>query len=353
MQAPQAKAIAEVMTTAAPPMPHDTASRLALEHFGVSVAAIKPLDSERDQNFYLKGADGAEYVLKIANPAEDPAVTNLQTSALLHIAAADPACPVPRVFTSRGGAPEVKIIRDGCAQVMRLLSFMPGKPMGDTGRTSLQRKNLGAALARLTRALRGFSHPAARHDLMWDLKHAARTRDLIPAIKDAARRKMVTDALEGFEQYALPQMNILRAQVVHNDFHPDNVLVRTDDTNAVAGVIDFGDCVHTALVNDLAIAAAYHLGDDIESLLAPAAEVVGSYHAVLPLTEAEIGLLFDLIVTRVAMARAINGWRAALYPDNQEYLLGSDAVKWRNLELLAAMPRTKAQDIFHQACKGS
>ena len=46
----------------------------------------------------------------------------------------------------------------------------------------------------------------------------------------------------------------LRAQVVHNDLAPTNVLV--DDRLAVTGIIDFGDLTRTALICDLAIAAA-------------------------------------------------------------------------------------------------
>jgi len=56
---------------------------------------VHRLDSERDQNFRLRSLSGREYVLKIANPDEDRAVTNLQTEALLHLAAADPDLPVP------------------------------------------------------------------------------------------------------------------------------------------------------------------------------------------------------------------------------------------------------------------
>lgn len=82
---------------AASAVPEALAQRLAAEHYGL-IAAVHRLDSERDQNFRLRALSGREYVLKIANPAEDRAVTNLQTEALLHLAAADPDLPVPRIF---------------------------------------------------------------------------------------------------------------------------------------------------------------------------------------------------------------------------------------------------------------
>src|SRR5882672_3352106 len=87
---------------AASAVPEALAQRLAAEHYGL-IAAVHRLDSERDQNFRLRSLSGREYVLKIANPAEDRAVTNLQTEALLHLAAADPSLPVPRIFPARNG----------------------------------------------------------------------------------------------------------------------------------------------------------------------------------------------------------------------------------------------------------
>ena len=63
------------------------AERIARDQFAVAGRA-SALTSERDQNFRLTTPDGCDYVLKIANPREDRAVTNLQTAALLHLAAA-------------------------------------------------------------------------------------------------------------------------------------------------------------------------------------------------------------------------------------------------------------------------
>ena len=79
---------------AASAIPESLAQKLAAEHYGLPATAHR-LDSERDQNFRLRTLDGRDYVLKIANPAEDRAVTNLQTEALLHLAAADPELADP------------------------------------------------------------------------------------------------------------------------------------------------------------------------------------------------------------------------------------------------------------------
>jgi len=343
------KNIVEVLTTKVAPVSLADAERLAREHFGVSAVASR-LDSERDQNFHLKAGDGEEYVMKIANPAEDRQVTNLQTQALLHIAAVDPGFPAPHVFPALRGELEPLIAPgNGAPQIVRLLSFMPGVPLYKVERTSAQRRNLGRCLARLDLALRGFFHPAAGHELLWDIKHASRMRQLLVHIQDGNKRALAERFLNNFEENALPVLPRLRAQVIHSDFHPDNILVDAGDPDAVAGVIDFGDCVHTPLINDLAIACSYHITDTPQPLDF-AAELTGAYHKVLPLERAEADLLFDLIAARLVTGVAINGWRAVLYPENAEYIMSNNTQRWRALERFAGLSREQAQNILRRAC---
>ena len=74
-----------VLVEAAPRFSDEEAVAIAREYYGLEVAA-KSLVSERDQNFRLRTAAGVQYVLKIANAAEAPEVTDFQIRALLHIA---------------------------------------------------------------------------------------------------------------------------------------------------------------------------------------------------------------------------------------------------------------------------
>jgi Ser/Thr protein kinase RdoA (MazF antagonist) len=141
----------------------------------------------------------------------------------------------------------------------------------------------------------------------------------------------------------------MRAQIVHNDFNPYNILVEDKNHDVVAGVIDFGDCVHTQLINDLAIACAYHL-EGAPQPLDFAAELAGAYHAILPLKPAEIDILFDLIAVRLVMGVCINGWRAALYPENAAYILSNNTKAWAGLERFASLPRQQAQKVLRAAC---
>src|SRR5690348_1233514 len=68
----------------APRLTREAVERLALELYGIDCSA-EPLPSERDQNFLLRDSSGAQFVLKIANSQEDPAILDLQNRALEHL----------------------------------------------------------------------------------------------------------------------------------------------------------------------------------------------------------------------------------------------------------------------------
>ena len=333
---------------AASAIPEAQAQRLAAEHYGL-IAAVHRLDSERDQNFRLRSLSGREYVLKIANPAEDRAVTNLQTEALLHLATADPDLPVPRIFPARNGMTELDIaFDDGSTRVVRLLSFLPGTPMHAVAGSTALRRDLGRCAARLARGLSDFSHGGANHKLLWDLQHAAEVRLLVDAVP-AERRGLIEDALGGFEAHALPVLAQLPSQPVHNDLNPHNVVVDPGTCAGVAGIIDFGDLTCTARVNDLAITAAYQVSDN-DDPLGPACEMIAAYHAVLPLEPAELDVLFDLIATRMAMTVVISSWRAARYPANRNYILRNNAAAWARLQRMVKLSRDQARSQIRRAC---
>ena len=333
---------------AASAIPEALAQELAAKHYGLPVAAHR-LDSERDQNFRLRTPDGRDYVLKIANPVEDRAVTNLQTQALVHLAAADPGLPIPRVFPARNGAQELEItFEDGSIRVVRLLSFMAGIPMHTVEGTGVLRRDLGQCAARLARGLRDFRHSGAGHKLLWDLQHAAELRPLVDAVA-ADRRGLVAQCLGRFETRVLPRLSSLPRQPVHNDLNPHNVVVDPANNERISGIIDFGDLASTARVNDLAITAAYQVADS-DDPLAPACELIAAYHAVTPLNATEFDVLFDLMATRMVMTVVISSWRAARYPENRTYILRNHQPAWARLGRMAAISPAAATQQIRRAC---
>eukprot|EP01051_Picozoa_sp_SAG22_P000740 SAG22_NODE_23_length_31399_cov_35.631313_9_plen_191_part_00 len=113
-------------------------------------------------------------------------------------------------------------------------------------------------------------------------------------------------ALGRFEQAVLPGLAGLPRQVVHGDANDYNVLIAPAALGpelagpadcAGIGVLDFGDMVETATVCNLAVALAYACMEKDDPLSA-AADIVAAYHAVNPLSPAELAVLWVLLGAR-------------------------------------------------------
>jgi 4-aminobutyrate aminotransferase-like enzyme len=143
----------------------------------------------------------------------------------------------------------------------------------------------------------------------------------------------------------------LRAGVIYNDPNDYNVLVRGGlaEPPVVAGFIDFGDVVRSAVVTDPAIAAAYAMQGKADPLTA-AAHVVAGYHSAYPLTDAEIALLFPLMGMRLSVSVVNAAYQRHAAPDN-EYLTISEEPSWTLLEQLDAVHPRLAHYRLRDACE--
>lgn len=340
-----------VIAAVPPALLPDQARTIAADYYGIEAEA-KPLTSERDQNFLLKLADGTRYVLKIANAAEASVVTEFQVRALEHIASRPPAgFGVPRIIPTRDGRSHFNLALNDNVHVTRLVSYVPGQPL-DTGALSAPlSRDLGAGLAKLSRALEGFEHPGSSQALLWDMRQAPILRDLLHCIGDQSLRDVVATVIDDFVQRVLPRYGSLRSQVVHNDMNPANVLVEPGRPDRMAGIIDFGDMLHAPLIVDLAVAASYMRTPDTDVLKWIAGFVAG-YHQVSALEQAEIDLLYDLISTRLATTVAILHWRVTQRGQGDEYL-GEAALRESSageyLVRLRALSRDAVSTRFRQA----
>ena len=308
--------------------------------FGVSGDATD-LGSERDQTFLIDDG-GAGAVVKISNRRESSTVLDLETEALLHIGVADPGLPVARPRLAHGtdqsdGAAAYRPSTEGPdgPHFVRMFERRLGRKVVngatlDDGAI----KAYGATLAQLGRALRGYFHPAAGRELLWDTKHALRLREHLPSIAHDARRELVERVLDRYQERLSPAWPQLRAQVVHGDMALDNVLL--DEPGRVTGIVDFGDIVHTALLADLAAAMASVLrGRPEEDVFRSARLFLDGYAAVTPLEPLESELVCDALVARLATIVTISAWRVRRYPENAPYIQSWDAGSWALLEQLA------------------
>ncbi len=339
----------DILETQSPGFTNEQVKDIAKNLFGLT-GDLLPLDSERDQNFQISEEDGDRFVIKIANSAEEPAIIDMQIKALEHIARVDPELPVPRVLLSRNGLAIEQIqAENGTKHFVRILTYLPGVPPKDESTNPALLRPVGACLARLSRALRGFFHPIANYELLWDLKHTSKLRQYLPHITDPDHHKLVSYFLDRFDRNVLPLIPKLRAQIVHNDLVPDNLLVAKDDPGRIVGIIDFGDMVHTLLIIDLATTIAATLRGHADPV-GEAAEIVAGYNEIIQLEESELRILYDLIAARLTMLNVIASWRVTLHPDNEEYITGGMGETWHTLKAWRAKDPTEVTRKFFRVC---
>ncbi len=323
----------------------DRLSGLLAHHWGLS-GRLSPLTSERDLNHRLATVAG-RFTVKLSNPAEPEAMTDFQSRAFLHVAAADPGLPVPRLMLPRGAGTGALWL-DLPEGRLRVFTWLEGSVLATTPRSPAQARAAGQALARLTAALRGYAHPAADHVILWDIRQVPRLAALLPGLADASLRAEAEAFILDFEGRLAPVLGRLPAQVCHADFNPHNLLTDPADPDRIAGILDFGDMVLTPRVCDLAVAASYQIADAARPLdtLGP---FLQGYAARLPLTADEVALLYDLILARVFTTLLITGWRAARYPGNAAYILRNVPSARAGLEGLRRLGRERALRAFSEA----
>jgi Ser/Thr protein kinase RdoA (MazF antagonist) len=300
---------------------------------------------------------GDNWVLKVVHPREDPAVTELQSVVLEHVASRDPALPVPRVRVSSDGGPAARWPDPsvpGRELQVRMYSYLPGVPMGRSVLGPELARNVGTLVADLDLALADLDHPGQAQDLAWDAHRVERVEHLVERVEHlvdglpAEERDLVGAALDHFRSHTGPLLAGLRRQVIHNDANLDNVLTVTVDDPAISGIIDFGDMLRAPLVQDVATAAAYQLRETGHPLAGPA-DVLRAYHQRLPLRPEEIEVVADLVTARWVLTTTITAWRARQHADNRDYILRNSAAARSGLRRLGPLGCTQATDYLRDA----
>ncbi|HND29208.1 MAG TPA: phosphotransferase [Myxococcota bacterium] len=313
------------------PLPLPQVEALLLQHYGIAGRA-KALDGERDQNSHILADNGAEYVLKIHPPAEEPGFVEFQNQALRQIEAKAPDLPVPRVVPTLAGADQHPIDTGAGTQVLRLLTWVSGPPLyshlpppeppADPGIGLNLGTALGSALGRLDRALQGYRHPADTTPMLWNVHQLPQLRPVLACIPPAFR-SLAVETMARFEQELLPLLPTLPHQVIHNDANPGNVLWAGAD---IEGIIDFGDMAYAPRIQELTVAGSYVDRPEWPILL-PLRAMIAAYLKNHPLERREVELLPHFLRGRQLVSLAVSAWVAETKPSERE-------------EYLAYLPRT-------------
>jgi Ser/Thr protein kinase RdoA (MazF antagonist) len=312
----------------------DDARTILDRHWAID-GELRSLPSERDRNFAV-AVDGRDrFVLKLSNATEDPGFLDLQHRAMARLVESGVPCQVPVVTID--GRDIVDVGSNGTATLARLLTWLPGRPLADlpsTERSGELLVDLGRVMGRVATALTTFDHPAAHRSFQWSPEQGV---DVIAthgaAVGDRDRSALLARWLERLTPLAVA-LPSLRHGVIHNDANDHNVLV-DDDAAAIAGLLDFGDSIHTVVVNELAVAIAYAAFDAPDPL--PVIEAVREgFEESCPLRADERAVLVELVALRLATSVALSAHQSRLDPADP-YLTISEAPAWALLDRLIAI----------------
>ncbi len=301
---------------------------------------LTPLPGYCDQNLLLTSSEQQKFIIKIANANEAKIELAMQNEAMAHLTQKD--CAVPHAMNNIQGQSISTVYADKkTAQQafnLRVLTYLPGNFYADASSKSHNSSlwtNLGQFIAQINIALQDFSHPGAFRYLEWDLAQGYRVCMSKKHLLQEEQIKIVNHFLNLYQNQTMPLLAQLPQGIIHNDANDYNLLV--DDKSApskVTGIIDFGDMIHSHIINELAITCAYALmADKQEDLLTILSTIVAGYHKTKPLLDVELEVLYSLIALRLCTSLCNSALAIKQQPDN-EYLLISVKPAWDLLKQL-------------------
>lgn len=229
----------------------------------------------------------------------------------------------------------------GTITTMRVLTWLEGVLWSEYLPHSTEHlRQLGQQAARLDLTLSQFQHPSAARDFAWDLAQSLWVKQHLHQFQPE-QQTTLQHFIDLFEAHHDPYQQ-LRKQVIHSDLNDNNILV---NLNQVSGFIDFGDAIHTQLINELAILCAYAMMHKPDPLQAASA-VISGFNTVLPLQDAELQQLYQLIGMRLVVSVT----QAATDQSDNAYKSISEQPAWALLKLWQPIPSQLAYFTFRHAC---
>ncbi|NRA70407.1 MAG: aminotransferase class III-fold pyridoxal phosphate-dependent enzyme [Gammaproteobacteria bacterium] len=328
----------------------DQISKLLSLHYQCQ-GELKALESYSDQNLRLTTGSG-QFIVKIANSSEPLIELAMQNSAMCHLTSQHIA--VPHVIANQQGQLATEIVdQHGNKYCLRLLSYLSGDFYCD-GQVTEQSTELWASLgdfvATLDLSCSDFEHPGAYRYLEWDLAQGYRVCQAKKHLLPPTQQKIVEHFLQLYQSQTVHLLGELAQGVIHNDVNDHNILIddKTSPT-AITGLIDFGDMVHSHIINNLAIACAYAIMNRQQPITVMK-HIIASYHGVKPLTSTEMSVIYSLVTLRLCTTVCNSALAIAQQPDNQ-YLSVSVQPAWQLLELFAETNTYAVQCQISEACQ--
>ncbi|OAE90020.1 aminotransferase class III-fold pyridoxal phosphate-dependent enzyme [Flavobacterium psychrophilum] len=318
---------------------------LAKDHYGLFVSA-KMLNGYDELNYLLTDINNKQFILKVSDENQPFLFLDAQVKIIKHLSNSSISNNFQQFCINNQGDELTAVENEGKKYYLRILSFLEGDFWVDKlEKSNILYSQLGHFLGTMDKSLQEFSHTAMHRQYTWDISRASDANDRLKYIKNHEKRRIASYFLLQFDTEVLPKIHTLRHAYIHNDANDYNVLV---DDNTVTGLIDFGDMVYTALINNLAIACTYAMLSH-EDPLSAATLIVKGYHESYALTTQELDVLYYLIAGRLCISVTQSAFNGSLDTNNDHHFI-TEKPAWDLLYKLIKINPIKAQDNFRKTC---
>ncbi|RSH77065.1 uncharacterized protein EHS24_003691 [Apiotrichum porosum] len=308
-----------------PAVTAEDAVRVAAQAYGLT-GTVKELGSNQDRNYLLTPIHnsteseirGQRYLLKFDNDVFSEREIQIQNEALLRLAEHGVSVPTPVRDMAGEWISAVDVGTDGRRARARLLTFVEGTSLVDDGYLSPHIvAEMGRLAGQVVAELANLTDPALERDLQWDMRNAMAVVNAYNPEVSVHRREHIRSAATRAWDVVRHYGARLPVQPIHGDITDDNIVGPRDEMGRVVpqAIIDWGDLATGWRVAELAVTVSsilHHQGGRALDVM-PA---IAAFDAIAQLTDAEIIVLWPLVILRGAVLVVSGAHQVALEPEN-------------------------------------
>ena len=159
---------------------------------------------------------------------------------------------------------------------------------------------------------------------------------------------MAETIFQGFEDNIVPYIPSMKQGTIYGDANGMNIVVKKrNGTYSLAGIIDFGDVVHTCCIFELGIMLGYAMLEKANPIQLVCPMLCG-YLKAFPLSEMELDCLYYVVLARLCQS-AVNGEYQFKQEPWNTYLLLTPVHAWKVIEEMLETSKDEVDRIWAEA----
>ncbi|XP_074490644.1 hydroxylysine kinase-like [Sebastes fasciatus] len=208
---------------------------------------------------------------------------------------------------------------------VRLMTYLPGKPVGESPVTVLDLYHVSKLFASMDKTLQQLVSPnldVLNFDVRWSLSKIPLLEDCLSVMDGDPLQEVIKAVLEQYKSHVQPKISSFQRGIIHGDPNDLNILVTPVDNgrHEVSGVLDFSLLMNDCYVFDVAVLITYMMLEN-PSPLDVGGAVLAGWESIMVLTDDERDSLFLLVLGRLCQSLVYGRCNVRKYPDNEKYLL--------------------------------